>query len=308
MGSGPWPSYKSPRAAMPEEVPSLSDLSDLTDDALTGRVRVLQRRRGHRYSLDDVLTAWVAAVARPDARTCLDLGCGLGSVLLMLADTLQAARLAGIEAQAVSHDLLQRNVARNHLAERVQPHFGDLRDATLLTRVLDEVSPCGFDLVTGTPPYKPVGTATASPDSQKAHARLELRGGVEAYLQAAAQMLAPDGLCVVCAEAGAEHRVAAGAAAAGLSWLARLDVIPAQGRKGRLFAVHSLVRATPDEETRPVVISTFVARDQHGARTEQALALRRFFGLHDNPEQTPSPQVRTRKHAASAARASATLD
>jgi len=39
----------------------------LTDDALTGAYRVWQRKRGHRYSIDDVLTAHEACVARPDA-------------------------------------------------------------------------------------------------------------------------------------------------------------------------------------------------------------------------------------------------
>jgi len=54
---------------------------DLTDDALTDRVRVLQRRSGHRYSVDDVATAWLALRTMPEARACLDLGCGIGSVL-----------------------------------------------------------------------------------------------------------------------------------------------------------------------------------------------------------------------------------
>ena len=97
-------------------------------------------------------------------------------------------------------------------------------------------------MVTGTPPYKKPGTATPSPDPQRAHARIELRGGVEEYLAAAALVLAPLGTFVVCMESEGRARVERGATAAGLALVERLDVIPIAGRKGRLFSVFTLSR------------------------------------------------------------------
>src|SRR3954447_20849642 len=61
------------------------ELGELSHDAITASFRIWQRVRGHRYSLDDVLTAWEAAEAAPTAQRCLELGSGIGSVLLMLA-------------------------------------------------------------------------------------------------------------------------------------------------------------------------------------------------------------------------------
>src|SRR6185436_6895089 len=90
----------------------------------------------------------------------------------------------------------------------------------------------GFDLVTGTPPYFPVGTATPPPDAQRAHARVELRGGVEAYLAAAASIVADDGVVVVCADARKPERVIDGAARAGLHAWSRRDVVPRAGKAG----------------------------------------------------------------------------
>ena len=55
---------------------------ELTDDALTSHYRVLQRKRGHRYSIDDVATAWAAARLRPDARRVADLGTGPGGAVM----------------------------------------------------------------------------------------------------------------------------------------------------------------------------------------------------------------------------------
>lgn len=255
----------------------------LTDDALTGTFRVFQRARGHRYSLDDVATAYEAVNARPDAAACADLGCGIGSVLLMIAYKLPEARLVGVEAQEVSHRLSRRNVDRNGLTARVGLELGDLRDGALLERLRGP-----FDLVTGTPPYQPPGTATPSPDPQRAHARIELRGGVEDYLSAMGRLLAPRGRAVVCSDGRRPERVEAGADAAGLAIVRRRDFIAREGRVDPLFSVFTLARAedapaAATERDAPAACveeaPPFFARTLEGARTEDYLALRAFFGL-----------------------------
>jgi tRNA1(Val) A37 N6-methylase TrmN6 len=248
--------------------------SELTDDALTGAFRVWQRRRGHRYSLDDVATAWEAARAMPSAARACDLGCGIGSVLLMVAYKLPSARLTGIEAQPVSLDLARRNVERNGVADRVELLLGDLRDLAIQARAgVGE-----FDLVSGTPPYKPPREGTHPPDAQRAYARIELRGGVEDYLRAAARLVAPRGRVVVCSAADRVDRALAGAAAAELAPVRRRDVIPRAGTKSALFTVWTLARRS-DHDVALVHEPDLVARDAMGRRTEAAHALRRFFDL-----------------------------
>jgi tRNA1(Val) A37 N6-methylase TrmN6 len=284
---------------------------DLTDDALTDRVRVLQRRNGHRYSVDDVATAWLALRAMPAARSSLDLGCGIGSVLLMIADRLQKVRAVGVEAQAGSYALAERNVEKNRLGRRVSVQYGDLRDPALLDRILQAQNAFGheggFDLVTGTPPYKPLGTASLSPDPQRAHARVELRGGVEAYLAAAARVLAPEGVFVMCAQHEQAERVTSGACAVSLLPIYRVDVIPMRERKGRLFSVYAFVHATRSDAGASIIeqlraqpltgtelgeSEVLVLRDEHGARTPAACALRAYFGLISDPNEPASPPKR----------------
>jgi tRNA1(Val) A37 N6-methylase TrmN6 len=244
---------------------------DLTSDALTADFRLLQRRRGHRFSLDDLATAWVAARARPEARVTLDLGCGIGSVLLMIAWRLRAARCFGIEAQGISFGLAQRNVAENGVSDRVTVALGDLRELALP----GAYPPC--DLVTGTPPYLPLGTALLSPDPQRAAARVELRGGVEDYLLAASRVLAPDGRAVVCADGRFPERVIRGAAAAGLAPLQRIDIFPRVDARDPLLAVWTC--APLDAAPGPLEIERIVMRDERGERSLSALSMRRFFGL-----------------------------
>jgi len=266
------------------------DEEALTDDALAGDLRIFQRKHGHRYSLDDTLTACVAAQARPNAKHALDLGCGIGSVLLMLAHALPEARLFGLEAQAQSFELVTKNIARNRLEARVSAAQGDLRDEAKLDALVAE-NGGRFELVTGTPPYLPKEHGTLPPDSQKAHARFELRGGVEAYVAAAARVLAPGGTFVVCAGARGDERVHGAAREHGLYVNERLAAIPSP-IKGVLFSVWILglgAEAKPFVEREP-----FVARTDSGARTAQALALRSFFGLPNPVDEIESPQLRAR--------------
>lgn len=244
------------------------ELGPLTDDALTADFRVYQREKGHRFSSDDLATAFVAWHARPDARRVLDLGCGLGSVLLHLAWKMPGARLAGIEAQAVSFELLRRNVARAGVAERIAICHGDLRDEAAVAALGRE-----FDLVTGTPPYFPPGAASGAMDEQRAYARIEYRGGVEAYLAAAGRVLAADGTVVTCADARAAERVERGAADAKLAVHAVCEVIPREGERP-LFSVWTLGLAA-----RPIARSRLTLRDAAGARTRDARMLREFSGL-----------------------------
>jgi tRNA1(Val) A37 N6-methylase TrmN6 len=251
------------------KTPALIDpiLGPLTDDLLTRDVRVYQRLHGHRFSSDDMVTAFVAARCRPRSRRICDLGCGLGSVLLHLAWSLPDATLVGVEAQAISFDLLTRNVARNQLAERVQIHHGDLRDPELIGRL----PVC--DLVTGTPPYFPPSTALDAEDEQRAYARIEYRGGVEAYLEAAARILDAEGVFVLCGDFEAEPRVLRAAVPLGLHLVERVEVIPRE-REPVLFSVWVLSRVVTT-----VLTSRLVLRDRAGAPTADARALRAFSGF-----------------------------
>ncbi len=246
-----------------------------TDDAVTADFRLYQRKGGHRYALDDVLAAAEAVRAVPNARSVLDLGTGIGSVLLMVAWKLREARLVGVERQALSFELLQCNVARNALGDRVQIVQGDLRDPALL----DALPHRPFDLVTGTPPYFPPGTAVPSPDPQRAAARIELHGGVEDYVRSAARVLAPTGRLVLCVPARSASRVLAAAREARLQPLRRYDAYPHAQMAAPLLSVWTLgpfASCAGVELQRP---EPFVARDGSGARTEAYRGLRAIFGL-----------------------------
>jgi tRNA1Val (adenine37-N6)-methyltransferase len=259
-----WRAPGPPPRARPDLVPG----SDEDLCFLAGDWRIFQRVDGHRWSLDDLVTAWCAAetVTRP-ARV-LDLGCGIGSVLLLLAWRFPEARVDGVEAQAISVDLARRSIAWNGADDRCTVHPGDLRDAALL-RGLGR-----FDLVTGTPPYLTVGSAPESRRPQKGPCNFEHRGGIEAYCAAAARTLSDDGTFVACEQASQDERVQTAARDAGLRVVRSTPVVPRDG-KAALFTVHVMHRSAGPTDVRPPLI----VRDARGVRTPTFAAVRAAMGL-----------------------------
>ena len=204
----------------------------LTLDRLAGDWTIWQLEAGHRFSADDLMTAWLAAEVAPGARKLLDLGAGIGSVgLLTLWRMAPESTLVMVEAQGVSHALARRTIATNGLTERVTPRLGDLRDPASVPEA------DAFDLVTGSPPYIPLGKGVVSPHPQRAACRMELRGTIADYALTAVRAMRPDGWFVCCFAAG-DPRAEAGLLAAGLHIRHRRDIVfrPGQAPTIALFA------------------------------------------------------------------------
>jgi tRNA1Val (adenine37-N6)-methyltransferase len=237
---------------------------------LTGDFRIFQLKSGHRWSLDDFVTAYVALEAAPAARRAADLGCGIGSVLMMLAWGLPEARLAGVEAQDLSAAMARRSIAYNGIEDRCVLLQGDLRNRHA------DLPTGSFDLVTGTPPYIPIGSGLVSNKEQRMPCFFETLGGIEAYALAAAPLLSPGGRFVACYGVWPERRGEDAARAAGLEVISRLDVIPREG-KPVLFRVLTAARRDDVGVAAPTH-DRFVVRDRSGAIAPDMIRARERMG------------------------------
>lgn len=236
--------------------------ADVTLDSLAGTWRIFQLRTGHRFSADDLLTAWAAVRAQPGAQRLLDLGAGIGSVgLLTLWKLSPTAQLTMVEVQAVSHALACRTVAYNGLTARVTCQQQDLRTW----------SGGKFDLITGSPPYIPLGAGVLPRHPQKAAARFELHGAVTDYCQAAARSLAPDGRWCFC-HAADDLRPEPAIRRAGLTLISRQDVYFRASLPPRMAL---FICAWHGTRTDP---PPFTIRDPQGRWTAAYLALRAAMG------------------------------
>jgi len=156
---------------------------DAERDRLIGDWHIYQRAGGHRTSTDDLITAWYAVHRNPNPPArYLDLGCGVGSVLLMVSHKLRPKIAVGIEAQTQSVAMVVRAIAE--LPEHgidIDVRHADFRDF--------DFGGEHYDLITGSPPYFPLDAGVLPDDPQRRACRFEERGGVEAYLETAARAM-----------------------------------------------------------------------------------------------------------------------
>jgi tRNA1Val (adenine37-N6)-methyltransferase len=223
---------------------------DETLDRLTSKLNIIQKRRGHRAASDDTLLAWVAARTCPDAVRVLDLGSGKGTVAMLLLQRLPGCRVIGLEALKISHELAVRNARMNALTNRWGPRLGDLRDPSALA------GESQFDLITGAPPFMPVGSGVMPEDPQRAAGRFELRGGVRDYAEAAIRYLAQGGKVVFLMDGLDASRVRT------VEALTAVGLIP-----NNVTAVHPFPGRDP-------IYRIFEASAGFGSTTEQSLCMR----------------------------------
>ena len=194
-----------------------------TLDGLCGRWRIFQLAKGNRFSTDDLVTAWYGTSWCPRAGRIADLGSGIGSVALLAAWRCPGAEVHTVEAQEESLRLARRSIAYNGQGHRIFPRLGDLRDPDLFA------GEAPFDLVLGTPPYWPEGHRLPAAHPQSIPARLEVRGGIADYAQAAARLLAPGGLFACVFPNDQRARALAALAGAGLLCLHRREFVFKEG-------------------------------------------------------------------------------
>jgi tRNA1Val (adenine37-N6)-methyltransferase len=194
------------------EGPEVEEVESL--DALSGHFRIFQLKAGHRFSTDDVLTAWYGTSWCPTAKRVLDLGSGIGTVGMIAAWRMPGASFVTVEAQEESVRLAKKSARWNGLLERYEIRCGDFRD----TGILREEEK--FDLVLGSPPYFPPGSGVEADHPQKVSCRFEMRGDIGDYCRTAAKHLAAGGFfgCVFPVNPSAQHeRVKEAAKGAGLT-------------------------------------------------------------------------------------------
>jgi tRNA1Val (adenine37-N6)-methyltransferase len=235
-------------------------------DALGGHYRIFQLRDGHRYSTDDLVVAWYATTICPSASRVLDLGSGLGSVAMLAAWRLQGVPFVTIEAQDESVALARKSVVFNGLDGRFDVRHGDFRTPELLMR--DEE----FDLITGSPPYFPLGTGLLGEHPQKVACRFETRGSIFDY----------------CATAAPEHqeaRVRDAAREAGLQIFRRRNVVLREGEPP-LLGLFAMIRRGQLPETLASETDgllwhepDLVIRSKDGKVTPEYLSVKLAMGL-----------------------------
>lgn len=240
---------------------------DVRRDLLIGDWYIYQRTGGHRTSTDDVVTAWHASRGwtEPPARY-LDLGCGIGSVLLTVVHRLRPVVSLGVEAQSQSVLMARRTIAElPDDAPEVSVRESDFRTF--------EFGDARFDLITGSPPYFPLGTGVLPNDPQRVACRFETRGGVEAYCEVASKVLADEGRIHLVFQTEWNERVEHAARDAALHIVDVCHFRMRSDSEAPFLTTYELRRRASPRTTR-----TLAVRDSEGRYTPEFRTLRHELG------------------------------
>lgn len=155
------------------------------DTMFQGKLKIIQKRDGYRFSIDAVILARLAPVAPGDR--VIDLGTGCGIIPLILAATTQAEEIIGVEIQEELAELALRNVRLNGLSEVISIQKEDLKN-------LPSLYPPGFfDLIITNPPFRKLKTGRLNPQEQKTIARHEIAISLREMLNVAFTLLQAQG-------------------------------------------------------------------------------------------------------------------
>jgi tRNA1Val (adenine37-N6)-methyltransferase len=153
------------------------------DAVLDGRLRIIQSRRGYRFSVDALLLADFTSITPGDV--VVDLGAGCGIISLLLAEQGQAGSIVGLELQEELASQAKRNAVLNGLEKCIAVLRGDLRALPLAPRCAD--------VVVCNPPYRTGRSGRINPDPCKALARHEIAMSLVDILAAAKTLLRSGG-------------------------------------------------------------------------------------------------------------------
>ena len=156
-----------------------TESSETCDAILGGRIRVIQPRKGYRFSGDSILLARFVSIRRCDR--VLELGAGTGVISLAIAALHQQREIVAIEIQPEPAAMLRRSAELNGV--------GSIRAIAADLRKLNDpkIARESFDVVIANPPYRASKAGRLSPHAARRIARSEASATLEDFVAAASR-------------------------------------------------------------------------------------------------------------------------
>ena len=155
-------------------------VNTVTSDILGNRLQLAHLKDGFQTSIDSVLVA--AACPIKSGQSLLDLGCGIGSAGLCVAERVQNIQLTGIDIQPEVIELAIENAKSNE--KQASFISGDVRDYKEQNL---------YDHIICNPPYLESGKHLRSPEESKATAMGHSEASLEDWVKTAHRALKPHG-------------------------------------------------------------------------------------------------------------------
>ena len=155
-------------------------LPDETLDVIED-VRIIQKKKGHRFTTDSLL---LARFSIPKRRSkVLDLGTGDGIVSLLLAKRDASLNITAVEIQREMAELAERNILLNEMGSAITVLNKDIKE-------LPGIFPSShFDYIITNPPYRPLSSGRTSPEMGRNIAGKEVSVTIKDIVKVSQQLL-----------------------------------------------------------------------------------------------------------------------
>lgn len=237
--------------------------AEVTDDAvLGGRLRLTQKRRGHRAGHDAILLA--AATGAQAGDRAIDLGAGVGAAGLALAVRVAGVTVTLVEFDPVLAEIAVKNILRNGLEARARAVELDVTAPSDAFAAAGLV-PGSADHVLMNPPFNNPARQHVSPDLGRRSAHVAPDKTLEQWIAAAAWLLHSAGtLTMIWRTDGLADVLAALAPRFG-----GIAVLPVHGREDQP-AIRVLVRASKGSRAPLELLPGLALNDAEGRPMAEA--------------------------------------
>lgn len=236
---------------------------DLTDDAvLGGRLRLKQKRKGHRVGHDAILLA--AATEASSGDHVIDFGSGVGAAGLAVAVRVPETSVTLIDNDPELVAIAAENILRNGLGERAEAIELDVA-APSDAFAHAGIGPGSADRVLMNPPFNNPGRLNVSPDTTRAAAHVAPDGLLRDWIGAAAFVLHSAGTLTLIWRADGLRDVLEALEPI----FGGIAVLPVHGRAGQP-AIRVIVRAQKGTRAPLAIMPGLLLNDAAGKPTAEA--------------------------------------
>jgi len=219
----------------------------------SGRILVLQKKKGYRFSVDAPLLADCIRTKASDE--LLELGTGNGIISLLLSIK-PFKTITAVEIQKSLADLARRNVKLNDLEEKIQIIEEDLRTFRPEKK---------FDIVFSNPPYIKRETGHLSPSEEKSIAKHELKCNINDVVKKTQELLKEEGRAYFIYPAKRKDDFTCVLKEYGLQIRTMRFIFPRKGTPPNLFLVEVGFSSQNSE-----ILPPFILYDNKGEYTPEA--------------------------------------
>ncbi|NCC02575.1 MAG: methyltransferase domain-containing protein [Proteobacteria bacterium] len=207
------------------------------DKLLNGRLSLEQpaRGEGYRVAVDSLLAAAAVPLCANDRAALLDMGCGVGAIMLAVGVRCPNVYLTGVEIHPPIVELCRRNILHNTYEERASVEEGDITALPL------GLKGC-FDHIVSNPPFHDPKGHTASPEAYRKLALMESEDAeaLQKWVGSGRAALKEGGSLTIIFRTDRESELVAAVEQAGFEQLAIREILSKEDTTSKRIILHAI--------------------------------------------------------------------